>query len=341
MAQSSNKKAWTRLGAGVSLLTLSSALGLAAPAMRAGATGGGRHGDVVVVTGFRESLAAAIEAKREENAIVDVITAEDIADFPDLNLAESLQRVPGVQIDRDGGEGRTINVRGLSSDFVRVRLNGLEALATTGGRDGRQNRNRAFDFNVFASELFNSIKVSKSQSAETEEGSLGATVDLTTARPFDYDGFTFAGGAQVSYNDLAGNTDPRYTFAGVRPLPRWPARRPVLAGLLHAQHDRGRLELGPLPHSERRWLRGDAAQSRGTVVGANRCYQTIAGPDHDARRAFSPAYLPRRLRTAPPTRASRAMAASAMTASASARPSRCSTSRLNQRRSAMTCSTRT
>ena len=107
--------------------------------------------------------------KREENAIVDVITAEDIADFPDLNLAESLQRVPGVQIDRDGGEGRTINVRGLSSDFVRVRLNGLEALATTGGRDGRQNRNRAFDFNVFASELFNSIKVSKSQSAETKK----------------------------------------------------------------------------------------------------------------------------------------------------------------------------
>ncbi len=132
--------------------------------------------------------------------------------LPDLNLAESLQRVPGVQIDRDGGEGRTINVRGLSSDFVRVRLNGLEALATTGGRDGRQNRNRAFDFNVFASELFNSIKISKSQSAETEEGSLGATVDLTTARPFDYSGFTMAAGAQASYNDLAQNTDPRATF---------------------------------------------------------------------------------------------------------------------------------
>ena len=147
---------------------------------------------MVVVTGFRGSLAAAIETKREDNAIVDAITAEDIADFPDLNLAESLQRVPGVQIDRDGGEGRTINVRGLSSEFVRVRLNGLEALATTGGRDGRQNRNRAFDFNVFASELFNAIKVTKSQSAETEEGSLGATVDLTTARPFDYSGFTMA-----------------------------------------------------------------------------------------------------------------------------------------------------
>ena len=144
MAHSSNWTSWTRLGAGVSLLTLSSALCMAAPALAQEQPTTGD--DVVVITGFRESLAAAIEAKRVDAGIVDVITAEDIADFPDLNLAESLQRVPGVQIDRDGGEGRTINVRGLSSDFVRVRLNGMEALATTGGRDGRQNRNRAFDF---------------------------------------------------------------------------------------------------------------------------------------------------------------------------------------------------
>lgn len=168
--------------------------------------------DEIVVTGFRGSLRAAIDVKRRENSIVDSISAEDIADFPDLNLAESLQRVPGVQIDRDGGEGRSINVRGLSSDFVRVRLNGLEALATTGGRDqGRANRNRGFDFNVFASELFNSITVRKSQEAAVNEGSLGATVDLQTARPFDYDGFTFAAGSQVTYNDLSENTGPRAT----------------------------------------------------------------------------------------------------------------------------------
>lgn len=275
MPHSSNRKSWSRLGAGVSLLTMSSALGLASPAM---AQDQPRTDEtVVVVTGFRESLAAAIEAKREENAIVDVITAEDIADFPDLNLAESLQRVPGVQIDRDGGEGRTINVRGLSSDFVRVRLNGLEALATTGGRDGRQNRNRAFDFNVFASELFNSIKVSKSQSAETEEGSLGATVDLTTARPFDYDGFTFAGGAQVSYNDLAGNYDPRYTLlVSDRFLD---GQLGVLFSLAYAT--RNTIEEGSssgrfrIPSAD-----GCAATppNSGTATGGNRCYQTIAGP---------------------------------------------------------------
>ena len=97
MAQSSNRKTWLRLGAGVSLLTLSSAFGLAAPALAQQQPAAEGTGDVVVVTGFRGSLAAAIEVKREENGIVDVITAEDIADFPDLNLAESLQRVPGVQ----------------------------------------------------------------------------------------------------------------------------------------------------------------------------------------------------------------------------------------------------
>ena len=142
----------------------------------------------VVVTGFRQSLTAALGAKRKDTGIVDVIVAEDIADFPDQNLAESLQRIPGVAIDRDAGEGRQITVRGLGGDFTRVRLNQLEALATTGGTDssGGANRSRAFDFNVFASELFNRLTVRKSASAEVDEGSLGATVDLQTARPFDY-----------------------------------------------------------------------------------------------------------------------------------------------------------
>lgn len=168
--------------------------------------------ETVVVSGYRESLQQALAIKRDQTGIVEAITADDIADFPDLNLAESLQRVPGVQIDRDGGEGRSINVRGLSADFVRVQVNGMEALATTGGRDGRANRNRQFDLNVFASELFRSVTVSKSQSANQDEGSLGATVGLVTAKPFDYDGFVMAAGAQLSYNDLAKKKDPRATF---------------------------------------------------------------------------------------------------------------------------------
>ena len=169
---------------------------------------------VVVVTGFRGSLQTAINAKKKEDMIVDVIKSEDIAQFPDLNLAESLQRIPGVAIDRDGGEGRSITVRGLNSDFSRTRLNGLEAQATTGGKDssGGANRGRGFDFNVFASDLFNSITVRKSLSAEIEEGSLGATVDLQTARPFDYKGFAMAGGYEAGYNDLSKTNSGRGSF---------------------------------------------------------------------------------------------------------------------------------
>lgn len=168
----------------------------------------------VTVTGVRASLASALKAKRDDSGIVDVIKAEDIGKFPDTNLAESLQRVPGVVIDRDAGEGRNITVRGLGGDFTRVRINGIEALATTGGTDssGGANRSRAFDFNVFASELFNSITVRKSSSADVDEGSLGATVDLQTSRPFDFKGRTALISAKGNYNDLSKSTDPRAAF---------------------------------------------------------------------------------------------------------------------------------
>ncbi|MFN3228234.1 MAG: TonB-dependent receptor [Asticcacaulis sp.] len=168
----------------------------------------------VVVTGFRSSLQSAISEKRRSVDMVDAIKAEDIGNFPDLNLAESLQRIPGIAIDRDGGEGRQITVRGLNSEFSRTRLNGLEALATAAGKDGAAgtNRGRGFDYNVFAADLFSALTVRKSMSAEVEEGSLGATIDLQTARPFDYKGFTMAASAAAGYNSVSKEASPRTTF---------------------------------------------------------------------------------------------------------------------------------
>jgi TonB-dependent receptor len=158
----------------------------------------------IVVTGFRESLNLALDKKREEIAAVDAIMAEDIADFPDLNLAEAMQRIPGVTINRESGQGRTITVRGLGGDFTRTNINGMETVAGSTG-----NRGRGFDFNVFASELFQSIVVRKTQTADLDEGSLGATVDLQTARPFDFQGFRTALSGQASYNDVTEDTNPR------------------------------------------------------------------------------------------------------------------------------------
>lgn len=188
--------------------------------------------ETVTVTGFRQSLEKALDMKRTALDSSDSILAEDIGKFPDLNVSESLQRIPGVSLNRELGEGREITVRGLGAQFTRVLINGVEAIATVGSQDvdtsnpgsgaGGTNRGRGFDFNVFASDLFSGLTVHKSNSASMEEGSLGATVDLRTAHPFDHDGFVFTTSAQEGYQDLAGSTDPRFaalvsdTFLGGR-----------------------------------------------------------------------------------------------------------------------------
>lgn len=169
--------------------------------------------DEIVVTGFRSSIEQSLAVKRDSTGVVDVIVAEDISDFPDLNLAESIQRIPGISITRVNGEGRQITVRGLGGDFNRIRINGMEAMSTSGGSDasGGSNRSRAFDFNTFASELFQSITVRKTASAEVEEGSIGATVELRTGRAFDYDEpMTIALQAGGGYNDQSENFNPRF-----------------------------------------------------------------------------------------------------------------------------------
>lgn len=171
-----------------------------------------QEADAIVVTGYRASLESALNIKRQSDVMIDAINAEDIADFPDANLAESLQRIPGISIDRDNGEGRTITVRGLGGDFTRVRINNLEALSTAGTNDTNStglNTTRTFDFNVFASELFNSLKVRKTASAETDEGSLGATVDLQTGRPFDYRKDRYALSIEDAYYENGGSHNPR------------------------------------------------------------------------------------------------------------------------------------
>ena len=167
----------------------------------------------IVVQGYRSSLRQSLAVKRSEAGVVDAVSAEDMADFPDLNLAESIQRIPGVSIDRVNGEGRRVTIRGLPADFNRIRINGMEAMNTTGSTDssGGSNRGRGFDFNTFASDLFTGITVRKTASAEVEEGSLGATVDLRTARPFDYgEGLKMAATVQGGWNDLSEELNPRF-----------------------------------------------------------------------------------------------------------------------------------
>ncbi|MCX8477464.1 MAG: TonB-dependent receptor [Sphingomonas sp.] len=219
----------------------------------------------IVITGFRESLSSALNVKRRETAAVDAIKAEDIAEFPDLNLAESLQRIPGVAISRVNGEGRNISVRGLGPEYSRVRINGMEAIGTTGGTDnsGGVNRGRGFDFNIFSSDLFNSLTVRKTATADVEEGSLGGTVDLQVARPFDYRKPTAVFSVAASYNDLARKTKPR------------------VSGLLTTTSPDGKFgALISIAYEERRLVEEGANITRWTYGGFNGGFHpssTIAG----------------------------------------------------------------
>ncbi len=171
--------------------------------------------DAVVVTGFRNSLAESRDLKRDAVNSRESILAEDIGKLPDLNLAEAIQRVPGVSISREGGEGRNITLRGFSPEFTRTTLNGMEVPAGSDGLDSggiTVNSGRSFDFHVFAAELFNRIDVQKSQTASLEEGGIAGTVDLYSAKPFDFDGFAMSASAQAAYNDLNKEADPRLAF---------------------------------------------------------------------------------------------------------------------------------
>jgi TonB-dependent receptor len=166
----------------------------------------------IVVTGFRSSLIKAIDIKRASANIVESVLAEDMAKMPDLNLSESIQRIPGVAISREGGEGRNITLRGFAPDFTRTTLNGMEVPASTDGLDSggfTVNSSRGFDFNVFASELFNRIDVQKTQRASIEEGGIAGTVDLYSGRPFDRPGMHLVAATEGSYNSVTRKVDPR------------------------------------------------------------------------------------------------------------------------------------
>jgi TonB-dependent receptor len=159
----------------------------------------------VVVTGFRESLAKDIAAKRKAIGFTDSIYAEDIGKFPDANIAEAFNRVPGITIIRDNtGQGVNIAIRGLGPDFTKVLLNGAPiAVASTGPTDA-QNTNQEVDLNMFPPELFTSLTVEKTSSPDMLEGGAAGTVNMRSARPFDHPGRHLAFGAQGTSNQNAG-----------------------------------------------------------------------------------------------------------------------------------------
>ncbi|GGY60593.1 TonB-dependent receptor [Pseudoduganella albidiflava] len=143
----------------------------------------------VQVTGYRNSLLSSARDKKESVGFQDSINAEDLGKFPDKNIAESLSRVPGVQVARDvTGEGMTIQIRGLGSSFTKILLNNSPiAVASSGPIDGA-NTNREVDLDLLPTDLFTKLTVSKSPTAGQIEGGAAGVVNLRSARPFDKEG---------------------------------------------------------------------------------------------------------------------------------------------------------
>jgi TonB-dependent receptor len=146
----------------------------------------------IVVTGFRASLEQSLDIKRSNSGVVDAIAAEDIGKFPDTNLAESLQRIPGVAIDRTNGEGSQVTVRGFGGGFNLVTLNGRSMptadVRTVGGdqsADFQSGTSRSFDFSNLASEGVSTLEVYKTGRAAIPSGGIGATINVRTRRPLD------------------------------------------------------------------------------------------------------------------------------------------------------------
>ena len=163
----------------------------------------------IVVTGLRASMITARAIKRDSSGIVDAIAPEDIGKLPDTNLAESLQRITGVSIDRSGGEGEFITIRGFGPEFNTVLLNGRQMATAT---DPTQASGRAFSFDVLASELVSGVEVYKSSTARLQSGGVGSTVNIKTARPFDYAGFKFSGSADMNHDENTGKSAPDASF---------------------------------------------------------------------------------------------------------------------------------
>jgi len=169
----------------------------------------------IVITGIRKALTNATDAKRDATAFTDSIFAEDIGKLPSTNIAETLNRIPGVQLNRDiSGEGTQVAVRGLGPSFTTVLMNNTPiAVASDGGIDGG-NGNREVDLDLFPTELFTRLDVSKTPVASQLEGGIAGTVNMRNARPFDNPGQHLTYVLQGSYAEISEKTSPRFALIG-------------------------------------------------------------------------------------------------------------------------------
>ncbi len=159
--------------------------------------------DAVTVTGYRYSIEKSLDQKRNANAVVEVVTAEDVSKFPDKNVADALQRTPGVIIERDGGEGKRVSVRGLASDLTMTQLNGNYVATAEANGDPT----RSFNYTLLPANMLSSAELYKTPEARIDEGGIGGTVIVRTRRPLDLESNTGFASIEGTYGDTTEKTD--------------------------------------------------------------------------------------------------------------------------------------
>ena len=159
------------------------------------------------VSGYRSALADSLDAKRQSDQVSDSIMAEEIGQFPDTNLAEAIQRITGVAMTRNNGEGEKVSVRGLNPNFTRVEINGRSSMVTVDDSSPE----RDAQLSVFNSDLYNSIEVIKSPSARDVEGGIGGTVKLNTFKPLQIGKMSYGGEVSYATNDFKDSDEPGFS----------------------------------------------------------------------------------------------------------------------------------
>lgn len=220
----------------------------------------GGEGAAIVVTGIRASQRASLDLKRSASVIVDAITATDVGKFPDANIADSLQRITGVSISRAGGEGQYITVRGFGPQYNNVLINGRTLATDTLGRE--------FDFATLSSSLISRAEVFKTYQSQLQEGGIGATVNIVTARPIEgQTGFHMNAHAGGVYDLLSKKTTPN--LGGVATWKNADGTFAVEASLNYTHRksfdDQAKVEgwFSVAPNSDTVWLINGTPQSTG------------------------------------------------------------------------------
>lgn len=188
----------------------------------------------VLVTGYRGSLLNSTLAKKESVGFSDEVFADDIGKMPSQNLAESLSRIPGVRISREvTGEGQQISVRGLGSSFTKVVMNGNSIAVASDGSLGAGARGRHVDLDMFPPELFSSLAVNKTSTAQQVEGGVSGYVNMRTMRASDMgEGSNFRFGLEGAYNEMSAETSPKLSLMYGNSNDKFG----ILAGVVHKQH---------------------------------------------------------------------------------------------------------